>query len=281
MRRMRKRTLVAVIGAAATSAVLLALSPAFFAGPAGVRYQGHGGAIRLEAWLGVPLKAIATRNWAGYSLAGSRFTGVTGTFNVPAPLRSESCLEETAVWVGVDGVDNHDLLQAGVAETGFSLPNNPARTEWPEPATPPILCGGPVRIFAWWDDLPSGPVLVKLPVAVGDRIAVSLFKMSPGWWALTVHDLSTNQSFFLAQPYGGPQTSVEWVVEAPEVMGILRNPVPFSTVNFRYLGAEGEARDLEGFSFRSGGHVASPSEVIGGGGQIIRGFTVHWVRSRS
>ncbi len=281
MRRTRKRTLSALIGAAVTSAVLLALSQMSFASAAGVRYAGRGGTIRFEARLGLALKPMATRNWAGYSLAGNGFTGVTGTFNVPAPLRSESCLEETSVWVGVDGVDNHDLLQAGIAETGFSPPNNPARTEWLEPETPPFLCGGPVRIFAWWEDLPSGPVPVKLPVAAGDSVTVSIFKMSPGWWALAVHDLRTNQSFLLAQPYVGPQTSVEWVVEAPQVTGILSNPVPFSTVKFRYLGAEGEAHDLEGFSFSSGGHVASPSEVFGSSGQLIRGFTVHWVRSRS
>ena len=120
------------------------------------------------------------------------------------------------------------------------------------------------------------PVRVKLPVAVGDSVTVSIFQMSPGWWALAVHDVTAKRSFLLAQPYAGPQASVEWVVEAPQVFGVLRNPVPFSTVNFRHLGAEGQARDLEGFSFRSGGHVASPSEVIGSSGQLIRGFTVHW-----
>ena len=275
MRRRTKRTLGALISAAATSAVLLALSQVSYAGPARLRHPGHEATITLESRFGAPLKAIATRNWAGYSLAGNGFTGVTGTFNVPAPLRSESCLEETSVWVGVDGVDNHDLLQAGIAETGFSPPSNPARTEWPEPETPPFLCGGPVRIFAWWEDLPSGPVPVNLPVAAGDSVTVSIFKMSPGWWALAVHDLRTNQSFLLAQPYLGPQTSVEWVVEAPQVMGILGNAVPFSTVNFRYLAAAGQARDVEGFTFHSGDHVATPSKVTGSSGQLISGFTVH------
>jgi Peptidase A4 family len=278
MRRMRKRTLGALIGAAATSAVLLALPRVSFAAAGGVRDLGYGDTIRLEAR---PLKAMATRNWAGYSLAGSGFTGVTGTFNVPAPLRSGSCLAETSVWVGVDGVDNDDLLQAGIAETGFSPPNSPARTESPDPATPAIFCGGPVRIFAWWEDLPSSPVRVKLPVAVGDSVTVSIFQMSPGWWALAVHDVTAKRSFLLAQPYAGPQTSVEWVVEAPQLFGVLRNPVPFSTVNFRHLGAEGQTHDLEGFSFRSGGHVASPSEVIGRSSQVIRSFSVHWAGNRS
>lgn len=31
------------------------------------------------------------------------------------------------------------------------------------------------------------------------------------------------------------------MVEAPEVMGLFSNPLPFSNVNFRNLSAEGEA----------------------------------------
>ena len=40
------------------------------------------------AGLGLPVRvaAIPTVNWSGYALAGSGFTSVTGTFNVPAPL---------------------------------------------------------------------------------------------------------------------------------------------------------------------------------------------------
>jgi hypothetical protein len=154
---------------------------------------------------GVPVTATATRNWSGYSLAGNGFSGVTGTFNVPAPLRSPSCLEETSVWVGVDGVNNHDLLQAGIAESGFAAPSNARPRQWPAPEAPPILCGGPVRVFAWWEDLPSRPVQVNLPVAVGDAVTVAIFKMSPGWWALAMHDGTTERSFLLALPYAGPQ----------------------------------------------------------------------------
>jgi Peptidase A4 family len=230
----------------------------------------------------VPVTATATRNWSGYSLTGNGFTSVTGTFNVPAPLRSPSCLEETSVWVGLDGADNHDLLQAGIAESDFATPTNARPAKWPEPEPPPFFCGGPVRVFAWWEDLPSRPVQVSLPVAVGDSVTVSIFKMSPGWWALAVHDITTKRSFFLVQPYSGPQTSVEWVVEAPQMMGLLGdgNPVPFSVVNFRNLGAEGEARVLERCSFSSGGYFAYPSGAVGTSRQLLRGFAVHLASGR-
>ena len=268
------RTLGALVGAAATSAVLLALSQMSFASAA--VSAGHGGTVRFESRFGAPLKAMATRNWAGYSLAGSGFTSVTGTFNIPAPLRSGSCLEETSVWVGVDGVDNHDLLQAGIAEAGFSPPDNPARTEWPEPETPPILCGGPVRIFAWWEDLPSGPVPVKLPVAAGDSVTVSIFKMSPGWWALAVHDLRTNQSFLFGPTLRRPSNLRGVGGGGTSGNGHTQQPCPFQHRELPIPRCRGRSPDLEGFSFRSGDQVASPSKVFGSSGQLIRGFTVHW-----
>ena len=222
-----------------------------------------------------PVEATPTLNWSGYGLAGTAFTGVTGTFNVPNPRHSVGCLEETAVWVGIDGMYNDDLLQAGIAESGFAQPTNRARTEWPTPGVPPILCGVPVQVYGWWEDLPSAPVRVNLPVQPGDSVTVSLFKMSPGWWALALHDLTAKRSFLLAQPYDGPQTSVEWVVEAPGVLGLVRDPVPFGTVDFHDLDAYGDARSLERFTFASGRHFAVPVGVAAGTGQLLHtGFAV-------
>jgi hypothetical protein len=225
----------------------------------------------------VRLAAIPTVNWSGYALAGAGFTSVTGTFNVPAPLKSISCLEETSVWVGIDGLHNHDLLQAGVAERGFTAPSSRTQTTWPAPGVASILCGGRAQIYAWWEDLPSGPVQVDLPVHVGDSVTVSIFKMSPGWWALVMHDRTAKQSFFLAQRYDGPQTSAEWVVEAPDVMGVTRGPVPFTSVDFHDIDADGQAHGVERFTFGSGRHFASPSGVVASMDQLRRtGFAVMW-----
>ncbi len=74
--------------------------------------------------------AISSLNWSGYALAGSDFTGVTGTFNVPVTSGPASCVEQTAVWVGVDGLRNHDLLQAGVSESGFIVPASQGAPPW-------------------------------------------------------------------------------------------------------------------------------------------------------
>ena len=91
----------------------------------------------------------------------------------------------------------------------------------------------------------GGPPLAaragSAPGKAGDKVSVSIFEMSPRWWAVAVHDLTAGRAFFLCQPYAGPQASVEWVVEAPQLTGMFADPVPFSTVSFRYLGAQGQA----------------------------------------
>jgi hypothetical protein len=220
----------------------------------------------------VPLVTTSTNNWSGYGLAGSGFTGVTGTFNVPAPLKSASCLEDTAIWVGIDGLRNHDLLQAGIAETGYTQAAPP---DWPSAGFAGLVCSGHVQVYAWWEDLPSAAQRVDLPVKVGDSVTVSLFRMSPGWWALAVHDLTAKQSFQLTQAYAGPQTSVEWVVEVSQ-MAPLTGPVPFSAVHFRDLGAQGVVRDLDRFSPSLSTFFTSNPNFVASTAQLMRsGFAVH------
>ena len=205
----------------------------------------------------VPVIAISSLNWSGYALAGSDFTGVTGTFNVPVTSGPASCVEQTAVWVGVDGLRNHDLLQAGVSESGFIVPASQGAPPWLGTSD---VCTGRGRIYAWWEDLPSQIVPVALPIRAGDKVSVSIFEMSPRWWAVAVHDLTTGRAFFLRQPYAGPQASVEWVVEAPQLTGMFAEPVPFNRVSFSYLRANGQARELVRFSYGGKGKVAfSPS----------------------
>jgi hypothetical protein len=91
----------------------------------------------------VPVEATSTANWSGYGLAGSGFTGVTGTFTVPTPVSSPSCMAETAVWVGVDGLHNHDLLQAGIAETGFARATGTTPPYPQSGVVPGSVCLGP------------------------------------------------------------------------------------------------------------------------------------------
>ncbi len=56
-----------------------------------------------------------------------------------------------------------------------------------------------------------------------------IFEISPGWWAVAVHELTIVRALFLSQPYDGPQASVEWVVEAPQVMGMFYRAGPLQS----------------------------------------------------
>ena len=94
---------------------------------------------------------------------------------------------------------------------------------------------------------------------------------------MAVHDLTDKHSFLLAQPYGGPQTSVEWVVEAPQVLGNVGDLVPFRTVHFYGLAAHGMPRGFERFDFLPGSHFESSADAVSNAGQLIRtGFAVHF-----
>jgi hypothetical protein len=62
---------------------------------------------------------------------------------------------------------------------------------------------------------------------------------------------------------------VEWVVEAPEVMNIMTNPVPFSTVDFGDLAADGELRGLDQISFGSKGHYTSGPGALASTAQLM------------
>src|SRR5579862_3178597 len=56
-------------------------------------------------------------NWAGYAAQGGTFTGVTGTWTVPAPTADATTTYATriaadATWVGIGGVSTRNLIQA-------------------------------------------------------------------------------------------------------------------------------------------------------------------------
>jgi hypothetical protein len=182
------------------------------------------------------------------------------------------------VWVGIDGLNNRDLLQAGVVEEGFTIPSTPAPTDWPI-AVPLALCSGRAQVYAWWEDLPAASVRTNIPIRAGDSVTVSIFKMSPGWWAIAIHDLTSGRSSLLTRAYDGPQSSVEWVVEAPQVLDLIRSPLPLNTVDFRDLDAEGMTRRVERFTFGLGRYFTSASGVATLGQLMGTGFAVSWART--
>ena len=145
-----------------------------------------------------PSKPLVTpynsENWSGYAIEGGAFTGVQGSFTVPT-ITGATGQSDASEWVGVDGVSNQSLIQAGVHESDTN---------------------GIVHTYAWWEVLPAAETPIDpslFPVAPGDTVTVQLQKLASHWWRITLRD-GTN-TYTTVRWYTGPMTSSEWIVEAP------------------------------------------------------------------
>ena len=149
---------------------------------------------------GATVRQRASRNWSGYVLTGGPYKAVTGTFQVPLLYPTALCRDTYAEWVGVDGVGNQDLLQAGISEQ--------LSTVWG-------VCTRHPQVWAWWESVP-GPAapLVTLAVRPGQWVTVTIAEVFRGWWFVGVFNDSTGKTISTQGLYDGPHSSAEWVVEA-------------------------------------------------------------------
>jgi hypothetical protein len=140
----------------------------------------------------------ASSNWSGYALPGTGFTSVTGRWTVTtaAPSRKATYSSE---WVGIDGYNNSSLIQTGT-ESDYR--------------------NGRPQYYAWWEILPAAETPIpSISVSPGDVMTASITKGAGSQWTITITDTTTSKSFTTTQTYTGPQTSAEWIEEAPTVGG--------------------------------------------------------------
>ena len=201
-------------------------------------------------------------NWSGYAEQGGPFTGVTGTFTVTDLTSSQPslCNQGTygqpsqycvlSEWAGIDGFDNSSLIQAGIQEE-------------------PVVGTDLVNINPWWEILPATETpITSMTVAPGDSVTVTIYETtSPGEWYIGVTDNTNGQSFSTVQPYYGPASSAEWIVEAPTVNGSITT-LPEYSPQVSFTGAEmwGSA-DINNqiYMEQNGSLVSSPSSLTSPG----------------
>jgi hypothetical protein len=180
-------------------------------------------------------------NWSGYTLAGGPFTVTTAVFNVPN-LTAAPTATSTSEWVGVDGADPTDrsLIQAGVRET-----YNPHTNR--------------VELYVWWEILPALEQPIRLPIAVGDRIRVTITRLAGARWQIEVANLTEGGRFVTTRRYDGPGRTVDFIVEAPADrhgrIGTLGHYVP--DVTFGDLRATGRRGALHAMTMVQGGVAVS------------------------
>ena len=211
------------------------------------------GQISLDVLISVPTTYYSA-NWSGYAVGTGPFTEVSGTFNVPA-IGPEPVSTDVSEWVGVDGITNSSLIQAGVNEEYSNS-------------------GNQIQINAWWEVLPAASTTITtLDISPGDSVTVSLDQVNASTWAITVTDNSTGQSFTTDQPYSGPQSSAEWIVEAPLVNGQEAILSPFyPQVTFSSLSTAGPVNSADLFAMvQNGSQVATPSAADASGVAVAYG----------
>jgi hypothetical protein len=174
------------------------LMAGLFAGSrAGTRAIFHHPRIQVS-WAKKKAAGWASSNWSGYAVTGSAFKSVTGKWTVTAVASSRKATYSSE-WVGIDGYNNSSLIQTGTESDYYN---------------------GSAHYDAWWEILPaSETVIPTISVKPGDVMTASISQGAGSSWTITITDTTTGKSFTTTRTYTGPQTSAEWIEEAPTVGG--------------------------------------------------------------
>jgi hypothetical protein len=135
-----------------------------------------------------------SRNWAGFIASGGKFTGVSGTWIVPKATGTDR-LSSDAVWVGVGGLTNTDLIQTGTQDI--------------------IAPNGQTDASAFYEMLPGNSRPLSVDIHPGDSVTASVNQTSSGNWTVIVKDNTTGQSATVDVSYPSSLSSAEWIVEDP------------------------------------------------------------------
>ena len=196
-----------------------------------------------------------SQNWSGYAATQGQYTSVSGTWTVPQPSAS-GVPGVGATWVGIGGVNSHDLIQAGTQDVASGTNQSEYQT--------------------WIETLPQASRQVPLPVAPGDSVTVSITESAPGSgaWQIAFNNNTTGKSYQTTANYTSTESSAEWVEEAPVGNGGLLPLDNFSSVTFSQAAAtqDGQTVNLAQSGAkpitmlnRSGQALAVPSAVSSDG----------------
>ena len=192
------------------------------------------------------IREWSSKNWSGYAVTGTAFTQVTGTWRVPQVQvpRKRHYRKNTfsSSWVGIDGFGNGSLIQAGTEQ------------DW---------VNGKPFYQAWWEVLPAPETPISpMPIRPGDEMTVSITGGLPDW-TITVTDVTTSQSSTTLHRYSGPETSAEWIQEAPTIGRHVATLAADATVTFdggTLNGANPGLIDTDAGAMYKGRHtISSPS----------------------
>lgn len=152
-------------------------------------------------------------NWSGYAQTGKKgaFSRISACWTVPY-VKPSARPTYSSAWIGIDGYNNASLIQTG---TGHDYAD------------------GKASYYAWWEILPAEETVIPLPVAPGDVMQAVIVRRKRGKWCIILRNLTQGWTFKTVQAYSGPQTSAEWIVEAPQVGSAISRFARLTPVVFR------------------------------------------------
>jgi hypothetical protein len=170
---------------------------------------------------------MTSNNWSGGVLfTGGPFTGIVGQWTVPSVMPGASGDGDwwSVAWIGIDGFNSPDVLQAGTGQHA-SRNNGVVTTEY----------------FAWFEWFPnSWTEITNLPIHPGDAISASVRYLGivsgkpQGSATLTnlTTGVSTTVTFFAPAGTTLKGNCAEWVMERPGINGVLANLPEYGHITF-------------------------------------------------
>jgi hypothetical protein len=178
----------------------------------------HGPARLSERSEASTENTLESYNWSGYvglngatGFSSSSFSAVAAEVVVPTAREAFGLCtgdaEYAASWIGMDGVNSNDVLQAGIEFDAACMGGTTATLYAP-----------------WIEWYPSGEVrITNLPVAPGDDYFVEVWNTSATQgYAYLVNENANEAETISFQPPSGTQligNSAEWITERPEANG--------------------------------------------------------------
>jgi hypothetical protein len=184
----------------------------------------------------------SSSNWSGYAITGSGFNSMTGDWIVPT-VQATSKATYSSSWIGIDGYNNSSLIQTGTEQDYYS---------------------GSAHYKAWWEILPAAETVISgMTIHPGDHMHASIQNLGGGTWSINLQDVTTGNSFTTQQAYSGPQTSAEWIQEAPTVGGRVATLAKYGETTFDPGTVNGGNPNLiasdDGVMVQNGVQVSTPS----------------------
>jgi Peptidase A4 family len=198
-------------------------------------------------------------NWAGYAVAGGRYTSVSAAWTQPSVSCSATPSGWSSFWVGLDGDTSSTVEQTG---TEADCSN-----------------GHPVY-SSWYEMYPKFPANYADAVAAGDHFSASVTTDGRGSFTLTLSDTTRSWSHTTtARLKSAKLASAEVIAEAPSSSGGVLPLADFGTVGFGSATVDGSlltssTPGIDPITMLSGSTVKAQTSSISNGS-----FSVTWRHS--